>query len=82
MGESGYDYPITRAAMADGMSTRHVVEDDGWPCAIYVEYLSWGYWNLPRAPVALDAREWTSAATGPGGTYVFLRRTPGQPRSP
>lgn len=74
MGESGFDYPISRAAMAAGMTTRHLLVDDGWACAIYVERLSWGHWNLPRAQVALDNNAWSAAAMGPGGPFVFLRR--------
>jgi hypothetical protein len=74
MGESGFDYPISRAAMAAGLATRHLLTDDGWACEIYVERLSWGNWNLPRPQVALDSRDWSVAAIGPGGAFVYLRR--------
>jgi hypothetical protein len=76
MGESGFDYPITRGAMAAGMATRHLLSDDGWACVIYVERLSWAAWNLPRPQVALDPRDWSVAATGPGGPFVYLLRRP------
>jgi hypothetical protein len=74
MGESGFDYPISRAAMAAGMSTRHVLSDDGWACVIYEERLSWATWKLPRPQVALDASAWSVAAIGPGGPFVYIRR--------
>ena len=73
MGESGFDYPISRAAMASGMSTRHLLTDDGWACVIYVERLSWSTWDLPRPRVALDATAWSVAAVGPGGPFVYVR---------
>jgi hypothetical protein len=76
MGESGFDYPISRAAMAAGLATRHLLTDDGWACEIYVERLSWGNWNLPRPQVALNSRDWSVAASGPGGPFVYLRRPP------
>lgn len=76
MGESGFEYPLTWHALQEGIEVRHLFGSAAWPCLVYAEPSSFGLWNIPREPVALDPAEWTPAAANPGGVFLYRRSRP------
>ncbi len=76
MGESGFEYPLTWQALQEGIEVRHVFGSAEWPCLVYAEPSSFGFWNIRREPVALGSAEWMPAASNQGGVFLYRRIAP------